>query len=166
MKFTLRPWHVSDIDNLVKIANNYKIAKNLTNKFPFPYTRESGNGFIAFANQHDPLQINAIDIDGIAIGAIGIHPQNDVMCKNAEIGFWLDESYWGQGIMSQAVNRMIGYGFENFDINRIYGRVYHTNIGSQKVLEKCGFILEAQFEKTIYKFDEYLDEWVYAIRRK
>ena len=48
---------------------------------------------------------------------------------------------------------------------RIFARPFGTNIASQKVLEKTGFVLEAKFEKTFYKNGEYLDEWVYAVRK-
>ena len=42
MEFTLRPWTPDDLDSLVKFANNFKIAKNLTDQFPHPYTPENG----------------------------------------------------------------------------------------------------------------------------
>jgi len=58
----------------------------------------------------------------------------------------------------------VKYGFENFDINRIYARPFGSNVGSQKALENAGFKLEARFEKTIYKNGRYEDELVYAIR--
>jgi ribosomal-protein-alanine N-acetyltransferase len=41
-KFKLRAWDISDLKSLVKYANNWNIAKNLTDKSPFPYTAENG----------------------------------------------------------------------------------------------------------------------------
>ncbi len=61
---------------------------------------------------------------------------------------------------------MVEYGFKNFEIDRIFARPFGTNIASQKALEKAGFVLEAQFEKTILKNGEYLDELIYAVRRQ
>lgn len=164
--FLLRPWSISDLNSLVKYANNYNIAKNLTNKFPFPYTEENGRTFIAFATAHSPVHIFAIDINGEAVGGIGIHPQSDVECKNAEIGYWLAEPFWGNRIITNAISQIVEFGFITYDINRIFARPFGHNIASQKVLEKAGFMLEAKFEKTFFKNDEYLDELVYAIRRK
>ncbi|MFT5765883.1 MAG: ribosomal-protein-alanine N-acetyltransferase [Saprospiraceae bacterium] len=60
---------------------------------------------------------------------------------------------------------MVDYGFNTFDINRIFARPFGNNIGSQKVLEKAGFVLEGKFEKAIFKNEVYLDELVYAIRK-
>ena len=60
---------------------------------------------------------------------------------------------------------MTDYGFKNFDIERIFARPFGTNIASQRVLEKAGFVLEAKFEKTFFKYGEYVDELIYGIRK-
>ena len=164
MNFILRPWSQDDVDSLAEYANNYNIAKNLTNAFPHPYSKEDAKKFIEMVSQHYPVQVFAIEIEGRASGGIGIFPQTDIMCKNAEMGYWLAQPFWGKGIISNAIKQMIEYGFNTFDINRIYARPYGTNIASQKALGKAGFVLEAKFEKTIFKNGEYLDELVYAIR--
>lgn len=165
MNFTLRPWLLSDAENLAKYANNFNIAKFLTNGFPHPYTIENANSFIEMVSQHHPTQIFAIVIDGKAVGSIGLHPQNDIMEKNIELGYFLGEPFWGRGIITEAVKKMVAYGFQNFDVVRIYGRPFGTNVASQKVLEKAGFTLEAKIEGNIYKNNEYLDELIYAIRK-
>jgi len=165
MTFKLRPWNKNDLPRLVEIADNKNIADNLTNKFPHPYTEESGKGFIAFANTNNPPYIMAIEIDGLVAGAVGLHPLHDIFCKNAEMGYWLGEAYWGKGIMTNAVKEMVTYGFKSFDIDRIFARPFGTNIGSQRVLEKAGFKLEGQFEKTLFKNGVYHDEIVFGIRR-
>ncbi len=164
MNFTLRPWTIDDLDSLVKYANNYEIAKNMTDKFPFPYSAENGKNFIAFATQNPPFNILAIDINNQAVGGIGIHPQSDIQCKNAELGYWLAEPFWGHGIITKAITQMVDHGFKTWDINRIFAKPFGTNIGSQRVLEKAGFILEGRFEKSLFKNGEYIDELVYALR--
>ena len=166
MAFTLRPFKLGDIDSLLEYANNHKIAANLTDQFPHPYTRESGERFIKMAKQHTPPTIFAIDINGKASGGIGLHIQMDIHIKNAELGYWLAEPFWGQGIMTKAVKHMVDYGFKNLDINSIFARPFgSSNIASQKVLKNAGFELEAKFLGTIYKNGEYLDELIYAIRK-
>lgn len=166
MKCKLRPWDIKDVDNLVKYANNFNIAKNLTNQFPHPYTRENGEAFIRMATQDHPRRIFAIELNGEAAGGIGLHPQTDIYRKNAELGYWLAEPFWGKGIMTYAVSQIVDYGFKTFDINRIFARPFGTNTGSQRVLEKAGFVLEGKFEKTLFKNGVYLDELVYAVRKK
>lgn len=164
--FKLRRWQISDLPSLLKYADNEQIAKQLTDRFPHPYTEESGRKFIALARSRIPEEILAIEIDGEACGAIGLHPKEDIFRKNAELGYWLAEPYWGKGVMSRAIIRMIRYGFRTWDIDRIFARPYGSNLASQRVLEKCGFVLEGRFEKTLFKNGRYEDELVYAIRRE
>jgi RimJ/RimL family protein N-acetyltransferase len=165
MKFTLRHWNMGDINSLVKYANNNSIAQNLTNAFPHPYTQADGENFIKLFSQDTPTRVFAIEFNGEAIGSIGIFPQNDVHCKNAEIGYWLAEPFWGKGIVAEAIKQIVEYGFKNFDIERIFARPFGRNLASQRVLIKAGFKSEARFEKAIFKNGVYEDECYYAIRR-
>ena len=165
MKFSLRKWKASDADHLTLLANNINIARMLTDKFPHPYTKTNADWFIDFANSHKPQQIFAIDIEGKACGGIGIHPQDDVFRKNAELGYWVGEPYWGNGIMTAAIKQIVEYGFKTFEIERIFARPFGSNIASQKLLEKLGFQLEAKFDKIAIKMDEWEDLYVYAVRR-
>jgi len=162
----IRPWMLSDLDSLVRYANNWNVAKNLTDKFPFPYSESNGQAFIEYANHDDPIHIFAIDIDGQAIGGIGIHPQGDIHRKNAELGYWLAEPYWGQGIISNAIKQAVDFAFATYDIDRVFARPFGTNTASHKVLEKNNFILEGRFEKVLIKNNEYIDELIYAVRRE
>lgn len=165
MEFKLRPWKKRDLVSLVKHANNWNIAKYLTDEFPHPYTKENGEKFIRFALGYDPVQIFAIEINGEASGGIGLHPQDDIHKKNAELGYWLAEPYWGNGIITKAIKEIVEYGFKTYEIDRIFARPFGSNIGSHRALEKAGFQLEARFEKTIWKKDRYEDELIFAIRR-
>jgi [ribosomal protein S5]-alanine N-acetyltransferase len=165
MKFDLRPWAVEDLTSLVKYANNPRIACFLTNQFPHPYNEQDGKIFIERAINSDPLNIFAIDVMGEAVGAIGVFPQTDIYCKNAEMGYWLAEPFWKNGIITKAIHRIVMYAFDTFDIDRIFARPFASNRGSCRVLEKNKFVMEARFEKVIFKNDRYHDEVVYALRR-
>lgn len=166
MEFSLRPISHSDLESLLKHANNPKIAANLTDRFVYPYTREIGEGFIQFARKMDPPNILAIVVKDELIGAIGIHPQEDISRFNAELGYWLSEDYWGQGIMTKAIAEMIEYAFENFEINRIFARPFDHNPASKNILEKNGFVFEARIEKNLFKNGVFIDEVIYGLRKK
>lgn len=165
MDFILRKWCDSDLDCVIKYANNYNIAKFLTDQFPYPYSKEDGINYISAIKNDNPTKVFAIVVEGEAAGSIGIFPQTDIHAKNAEIGYWLAEEYWGKGIMYKAIQQMVDYGFSNFDITRIFARPFGSNRQSQRVLEKAGFTLEARFEKALYKNGEFIDELIYAIRK-
>ncbi len=166
MDFLLRPWHINDVQSLVQNANNFNIAKVMTDMFPHPYNEQDARNFIAMATKDDPVHIFAIDVDGRAVGGIGIHPQWDVNRKNAKLGYWLGEEYWGLGIITNAVKQIVDFAFGTYDITRVYARPFGNNIASQKVLQKAGFTLEAKIEKGIFKNNEFVDELIYAVRRK
>jgi [ribosomal protein S5]-alanine N-acetyltransferase len=163
--FSLRAWHKDDVKSLAKYANNLNIAKNMTDGFPFPYTEETAKNFIKMTQQFKPNRFFAIVVNKEAIGGIGIHPQTDIQRKNAELGYWLAEEFWGNGIIYRAILEINKYAFENFDINRIFARPFATNLASQKVLQKAGFKFECKFEKTLIKNDELIDEMFFSVRR-
>ena len=166
MNFTLRPFRDSDLTSLVKYANNYNIAKYLTNQFPHPYTDEDGRKFISSVANSSPGNVFAIEVNGEAAGAIGIFPQPDIHQKRAEMGYWLAEPFWGNGITTRAIGQMVEYGFKTFDITRIFSRPFSTNPASQRVLEKAGFVCEARLKNAVYKNGEYMDELIYVTGKK
>lgn len=167
MDFTLRPWTNTPTDaaSLVKHANNSNIARFMTDGFPHPYTLAAAGAFLGRITQDVPVHILAIDVAGEAVGSIGFFQQADIMRKNAEMGYWLSQQYWGRGIVTEAVKRIIPLAFSTYDIDRLFARPYGNNPASQRVLEKAGFTFETRFEKTIFKNGEYLDELFYAVRR-
>lgn len=162
---TLRPWTMEDLAKLVNYANNPNIAGNLTDAFPFPYTRADGAAFIETVSRDNPLKVFAIETGARPVGSIGVFPQSGIHRMNAEMGYWLAEPYWGKGIMVKAVKEILKYAFRTFDIRRVFARPFGSNRASQRVLEKSGFIFEARFEKTLIKSGEYLDEYVYGFRK-
>lgn len=165
MQLDYRPLKSEDAKALSLLANNKKIASQLKDVFPHPYSEEDASNFIKFSQQFEPARIFGIIYNNQLVGAIGIHGLDDIYRKNGEIGYWLGEEYWGKGIISQAVNWMVAYGFENFDIVRIFAGVFETNHASQRVLEKCGFSRDAIIKKNIYKDGKFLSEHIFSIRK-
>ena len=165
MNTKLRPWTLDDLERLVEEANNIEISKNLSDAFPHPYSIENGKTFIEMASKDDPIHIFAIEHEGRAIGGIGIHPQSDIFRKNAELGYWLGQQYWNNGIMSKFIPDMVNFAFKTYDINRVFARVFGENISSQKALEKCGFILESHIKGNLFKNGKLQDELIYSVRK-
>lgn len=164
MEFKLRRWTENDLLDLVQYANNRNVSRWLTDAFPYPYGEADGRAFIASVAADDPLKVFAIEIEGRAVGAVGVFPQGDVHRLNAELGYWLAEEYWGRGIMPEAVRQACDYAFRTFGMERIFACPFGVNTASQRVLEKAGFSFEARFEGTIVKDGERYDEIFYAIR--
>lgn len=142
-----------------------KIARNLTDSFPSPYTLESADRFINFATTTDKALMNAIDLEGELNGVVGLYIEEDIMCKNAELGYRVAEPFWGNGIASNAIKQAIRLGFKELDIVRIFARPYGSNIASQRVIDKVGLTKKAHIKKNIYKWGECEDELIYDIRK-
>jgi RimJ/RimL family protein N-acetyltransferase len=99
------------------------------------------------------------------VGSIGIVTKTDIYRKNIEIGFFLSEKFWGQGIMTKAIRAIISYAFGTFDIVRIYAEVFSDNIASGRALEKAGFRLEATLKNSIIKNNIIKDSCIYSVLR-
>ena len=165
MDFILRGWMTGDRESLVKNADNPKIFANLRDYFPSPYTLEDADFFIRDCKENDGKTqvVRAIVVDDKAVGTVGVFFKNDVYKKSAELGYWLGEEYWRQGIMSQAVNQLCQYVFDNYDIVRIYAEPFAHNEGSRGVLEKAGFKLEGVMKNSVFKDVKICDSCMYAL---
>lgn len=164
-EFTLKKWDLKFVDDVLKNANNPKVAANLRNVFPYPYTKEDAESYINFCIDGDDKKqcTRAIVIDGHAVGSIGVFIQNDVYEKCGELGYWLGENFWGQGIMSEAVKRICRIVFNNYDIERIYAEPYSYNKGSCKVLENAGFTIEGELRRNVYKNGIFHNSRIYGL---
>lgn len=164
MKFILRKWMMSDAPSLALYANNRNIAQNLRDVFPYPYTLKDAQEFITEALQSDISKnlLRAIEVNGKAVGSIGVFVKDDIYSKTAEIGYWLGEPFWGNGIVSRAIEEMSHTAFEQLDIVRLYAEPFAINHGSRRALEKAGYQLEGILSKNIFKLGEVLDSCIYA----
>jgi [ribosomal protein S5]-alanine N-acetyltransferase len=158
--FSLRQWRDGDESSLALNANNRNIWINLRDAFPHPYTLKNAALWIQLSK--DSTTNFAIDVEGYAVGDIGITLQSDLFRRSAEIGFWLGEAYWGRGIMTEAVRDIAEYAFDRFEIERIYAWILEYNTASARVLEKNGFVLEARCRRALTKEDRLFDQLIYA----
>jgi len=160
-QITIRPLQSSDIQVLASLANNQKIADNLKDYFPYPYTEKDAEDFIKLTEKENPKQNFGIEYKGKLCGVIGLKIQKDIYRKSGEIGYWIGEAYWGKGIATKAVAIIMNYGFEHLKLNRIFARVFETNTASMKVLENNGFNKEGILKNAVIKNGKMLDEHRY-----
>ena len=162
-QWKLRSWKLSDYRSLAKYANNRNIWINLRDVFPHPYNEDDARDYIRFAGGKSPETSFAIATSDEAIGAISLRLNEDVAKCSAEIGYWLGEPFWGQGIATRAVGAVVTWGFNTFDIVRIYASVFEWNPASCRVLEKNGFVFEGLARRSIIKDGETIDGLTYAL---
>jgi RimJ/RimL family protein N-acetyltransferase len=105
----------------------------------------------------DPtINMQTILVDGTVAGSISKFE----MEGDAEITYWIDRNFWGKGIATAALQNLLAIE----GARPIFGRVAFDNLGSQRVLEKCGFIRigedrgfanarQAEIEEFIYRLE-------------
>lgn len=168
MYFELRKWKMDDIADVAYYANNKKIANNLRDSFPYPYTKKNAEEFVQGCVENDETRqmCRAIIINGRVTGSIGVFFQDDVYNRCGRLGYWLAEDYWNRGIMSQAIARICNDVFNNYNIIRIYAEPFSFNIGSRRALEKAGFVLEGIMKNGVCKDGCIFDYCMYALLRE
>lgn len=161
--YCIRNFLYGDAPALARHGNNEKIARNLRDSFPYPYTIEHARAWIQHVKEHEVDTRFVIDHEGEAIGEIGFVVQLDVHRYAAEIGYWLSEQHWGRGVMTKVVATVSEYALNEMGLVRLFADVVEHNKGSARVLENCGYKLEGVFRKHIYKNDEYFDQHVFGL---
>jgi [ribosomal protein S5]-alanine N-acetyltransferase len=147
----VRPFRPSDLESLVKYANDPLVASQLRDRFPHPYTLEIGRAYLEAVALAEPVESFAIDVGGAAVGGVGVHPGSDVGRASAEIGYWLGREFWGCGIATAAVRAVADHFLETAVYCRLHAHTFEGNLASQRVLEKCGFVKEGVFRKAVLK---------------
>ena len=158
----IRDWSGHDLADLVEFANNRTIWRNLTDRFPHPYTEADGRWWIADVSGMAVPTAWAIEVERRAIGGIGIELREGIYAKSAEFGYWLGESFWGRGIATAAVRALVPELMARFGLIRLEARVYAWNPASMRVLEKAGFKREGVMRRGAVKDGVVVDQVLYA----
>lgn len=96
------------------------------------------------------------------IGYYRIQPEN----YRAEIGYMLLPDFHGKGIIPEAVNKLIRYGFDDLKLHSIEAVIDPENLASEKVLQKCGFVKEAHFKESEFYEGRFFDKVIYSLLEK
>eukprot|EP01122_Echinamoeba_exundans_P002688 TRINITY_DN12649_c0_g1_i1.p1 TRINITY_DN12649_c0_g1~~TRINITY_DN12649_c0_g1_i1.p1 ORF type:complete len:197 (-),score=22.21 TRINITY_DN12649_c0_g1_i1:76-666(-) len=180
-KCCLRSWEAGDEEALAKLANNEKVWKNLLDEFPHPYTIDHAKSWISmcqdgpirFANVAICLYDDSEKSKLIPIGGIGVHPSGQSINKKRvkQVGYWIGESYWGRGIVTEALQLITNYAFsqecadainDGVQIVRLEAAIFAYNVPSGRVLEKAGYHLEAVQKAAYVKLGQVQDAHLYV----
>ncbi len=143
-RLVLRTPHPEDTDVLTCLANNARVA-TMVSRMPHPYTRNDAADFIRRSKTGAIgkciYAVTNAD-DGRFLGCCGIEPQDNP--ATLELGYWIGEPHWGNGYATEAAHAVIDMAFRTRNIDCIDVRCRVTNLGSRRVIHKCGF----QFQGT------------------
>ena len=162
-RLDLRPTTESDIGELVPLIGAREVAET-TLRIPHPYEERHAREFLANPAKENELRlIIRLRKDGRLCGGVGLHSDNEH--KRAELGYWIGVPFWGNGYATEAARAVVGYGFENFDLNRIFAAHFAGNDASGNVLRKIGMRYEGCMRQAVIKRDRFIDLERYAILR-
>ncbi|KAK3042176.1 hypothetical protein RJ639_001296 [Escallonia herrerae] len=144
-EITIRPYKASDVDDFMVYAGNDNVTR-----FTRWHTFTSRNEALTYMKESciDHPFCRSICFRDRSIGYISITPQpGDGQCR-AEVGYALAAKYWGHGITCKALRVAIRDVFVKFpQLVRLQALVLMDNKGSQRVLEKVGFLKEGVLRK-------------------
>ena len=161
MTCTIRPWLLDDAAALAAILNNKTIQNNLRDE-------QDARDYLLSTLQSDPNSTFAfaITVDGAVAGSIGLFRQENIHCRTAELGYYVAEPLWGQGVGSAAVTQACRYVFATTDILRIFAEPFAYNLASCRLLEKAGFQLEGVLRQNAVKHGQVLDMKLYSLLKE
>jgi ribosomal-protein-alanine N-acetyltransferase len=98
------------------------------------------------------------------IGIIGLNKLKPN--RFAEIGFGISSKYKNEGIITEAVNEIVQYGFSYFNLNRIEAQTNPENIGCIKVLKKNDFKKEGHLKENFFLHGNFIDTLIFGLLKK
>ncbi len=151
--------------SLAVVANDERISRFMADAFPHPYTVDDAVDWLAKASDDEPPLNFAVIVGGELAGGGGCNLKSDINAGSAEIGWWLNPSWWGRGIASAAVRRFIEYCFTDLDLHRVEAGVFVNNPASAGVAENAGMILEGVSSDAYCKAGTIIDRLSYGLAR-
>lgn len=103
--------------------------------------------------------------EGKVIGSCGFLNRQPKHYR-AEIGYELSKVHWGKGVASEALEAVVKYGFEHFQLERMEALIELTNVPSQKLVEKQGFQKEGLLRHYEFANGKFEDLYMYSILKE
>ena len=141
-RLILRPWREEDAEELYKYASDPAVGPSA--------------GWQAHTSVENSLQVIrdilaapetyaiVLKETGLPVGSIGLHFRSAFVERQdeAELGFWLGASYWGQGLAAEAAREMLRHAIEDLFLARVWCGYFDGNERSKRVQEKLGFMYQ------------------------
>ncbi|MBD3239216.1 MAG: GNAT family N-acetyltransferase [Chitinivibrionales bacterium] len=160
--FHIRHLRMSDAHALAHHGDNPRIRRHLPDSFPSPYRVRDAKRFIAEMTKAPTAAAFTVASRDEAIGCVVLKAGRDINRLSAEIGYWLGEPFWRQGIMSAAVTFVTRFAFAELGFVRLYGTPFASNAVSVRVLENAGYRIEGIMRASALKDELIRDQMLLA----
>jgi RimJ/RimL family protein N-acetyltransferase len=136
-RLRLRPLEATDLLSVAATINNPRIARNLT-RVPWPYDLDDARDFyartLALPPQSAVFVITVRSNPDRPVGVISYEGLPD-----PELGYWLEEPFWGNGIIGEAAREVVHHAFMAAQVQRLLSRCILGNEPSRRILVGLGF---------------------------
>ena len=164
-RLTLRPFTTDDVAAVHRTCSDREIARN-TLRIEHPYPDGAALHWI---KQHPDLWLKGeaavfaicVTESSQFVGAMGLEISEDH--QNAELGYWIDRSHWGNGYCTEAAAAVIVFAFEQLALHRVHAHYMTRNPASGRVMEKVGMTKEGLLRKHVRKWGVFEDVAFYGI---
>ena len=166
-RLVLRPVRLTDAKDLFAYASDPEVSRHVLWETPqspaqsramlrsmlWQYRRGMPSSFAI-----------ALKESGRMIGTIGFMWVNTDH-RSAEVGYSLSRAYWNQGLMTEALRRIIAFGFDEMKLNRIEAQHETDNPASGRVMAHAGMRCEGVLRQRVFNKGRFADVALYAIVR-
>ena len=140
----LRPWHEDDAEELYRYAHNSNVGPIVG--WPLHTSVENSREIIKTVLSGEETYAVVLKETSEPIGSIGIMTARSeihtvkISDTECEIGYWIGEPYWGQGLIPEAIREILRHAFEDLHLSSVWCGYYNGNEKSRRAQEKYGFI--------------------------
>ena len=168
-RLMLRPWSETDATDLFVQASHPEVGPAAG--WPVHQSVEESREIIKTVLSQPESYALVLKETGQVIGSIGLMIGKkgglELADSEAEIGYWIGHSFWGQGLVPEASQVLLDYGFSQLNLEKIWCRAFVENSKSLRVQEKLGFIYQYLLEDVHFPLiDEVRTERVSLLTRE
>jgi len=163
----LRPFRLSDAAAVQRLAGVAAVAE-MTLNIPHPYSDGMAEAWIATQrpawDARTTVTFAVTSLDGTLCGTVSL--QLTMSHRRGEMGYWIGQPFWGQGLATDAVRALLRFAFDDLNLNRIQASHLPRNPASGRVMEKVGMTREGLHRERYLKGERFEDVVEYAVLRK
>ncbi|WP_341281952.1 GNAT family N-acetyltransferase [Paenibacillus sp. FSL H8-0537] len=166
-RLILRAFNLDDASRVQKLAGNIEVAST-TLSIPYPYPDGAAEDWIsnntirASNGEGFPFAVTRKKDDAL-IGCMSLNLSKPD--QRGELSYWSGKPYWGHGYATEAAKRVIQFGFEQLELNKIMAAAMAKNPSSSNVMKKIGMKYEGEFKQHIFKWGEFEDLIFFGLTR-
>ncbi len=163
-RLRLRPFQAEDADAVRQLVGDWEVARSLPN-VPYPYGPDQAADWINHTRRGlaagSEVTLAVTRRGGDLVGAVGLtlSPHG----RSAELGYWIGQPHWGQGLATEASAAILRYGFERLGLRRVDATTLAYNKASVRVLEKIGLTFERETSRDFRNLGGLRPVAVYAV---